>query len=215
VSNLPEIKRRVDRLTELGNKMKDNVAGLKGAEGQRLKKKAKESGTRVGVGAGVSILGIMLACVAGLYVLAVIILAVNAALNKPWLSALIVVGGFLLIGGAIAAIGAGVAKGGAKDLSKATKDITDQMKQTSAEMKAEADELQKLMKAEAEQRQKQMKDMVEQAKAVAPVAAPAAALFLLFCRWMKKRRRNRKENKRILRVIELYQSKLGGEEAEE
>lgn len=214
MSNLPEIKRRIDRLTELGNKMKENVARLKGSEGDQLKKKAKESGTRVGIGAGVSIFGIMLACVAGLYVLAVIILAVNAALNRPWLSALIVVGGFLLIGGAIVAIGASVARAGAKDLSKAARDITDQMKQTSEEMKAEADELQKLMKSEAEERQKQMKEMVAQAKAVAPVAAPAAAAFLLLCKWIMKRMKARKEKKRILRVIELYESRRGGEEAE-
>ena len=207
MSNLPEIKRRIARLTELGNKMKENLVRLKGSEGEQLKKKAKESGTRVGIGAGVSIFGIMLACVAGLYVLAVIILAVNAALNRPWLSALIVVGGFLLIGGAIVAIGASVAKAGAKDLSKATKDITDQMKQTSDEMKAEADELQKLMKSEAEERQKQMKELLEQAKAIAPVAAPAAAAFLLLCKWLKKRRKTRKERKAILKVIELYESR--------
>ena len=207
MSNLPEIKRRIDRLSELGNKMKDSVVRLKGSEGEQLKKKAKAGGTRVGIGAGVSIIGIMLACVAGLYVLAVVILAVNAALNRPWLSALIVVGGFLLIGGAIVAIGASVARSGAKDLSKATKDITDQMKQTSEEMKSEADELQKLMKSEAEERQKQMKELLEQAKAIAPVAAPAAAAFLLLCKWMKKRRKTRKERKAILKVIDLYESK--------
>jgi hypothetical protein len=215
VSNLPEIKRRVDRLTELGSKMKDNLARLKGSEGEQVKKKAKAGGTRVGIGAGVSIFGIMLACTAGLYVQAVIILAVNAALNRPWLSALIVVGGFLLIGGGIVAIGVGVAKAGAKDLSKATKDIADQMKQTGEEMKAEADELQKLMKSEAEERQKQMKEMVAQAKAVAPIVAPAAAAFLLFCKWMKKRMKARKERKSILRVIELYESMRGAEEVEE
>ncbi len=212
MSNLPEIKRRVDRLSELGNKMRDNLVRLKGSEGEQLKKRAKEGGTRLGIGAGVSVFGIMLAAVAGLYVLAVIILAVNAALNRPWLSALIVVGGFLIIGGAVAAIGISVAKAGAKDLSKATKDITDQMKQTGDEMKAEADELQKLMKSEAAERQKQMKDLMGQAKAVAPVAAPAAAAFLLLCKWMKKRRKARKEHKSILRVIELYESRQAEEE---
>ena len=212
MSNLTEIKRRVDRLSELGNKMRDNLVRLKGSEGEQLKKRAKEGGTRVEIGAGVSVFGIMLAAVAGLYVLAVIILAVNAALNRPWLSALIVVGGFLIIGGAVAAIGIGVAKAGAKDLSKATKDITDQMKQTGNEMKAEADELQKLMKSEAAERQKQMKDLMGRAKAVAPVAAPAAAAFLLLCKWMKKRRKARKERKSILRVIELYESRQAEEE---
>jgi len=212
LSNLPEIKRRVDRLSELGNMMKDNLVKLRGSEGAQLKKKAKAGGTRFGVGAGVSIFGIMLAAVAGLYILAVIILAVNAALNRPWLSALIVVGGFLIIGGGVSAIGIGVAKAGAKDLSKATKDITDQMKQTGDEMKAEADELQKLMKSEAKERQKQMKDLVAQAKAVAPVAAPAAAALLLLCKWMKKRRKARKERKSILRVIELYESRNAEEE---
>jgi len=205
VSNLPEIKERLDRLTKLSNKMKDQFKRFSGPEGKELKKNAKKKGAGVGIGVGVSFFGLIVACVASLYILAVIILAVNAALNRPWLSALIVVGGFLLIGGGVLAVGVGIAKSNAKELSKSTEGLTKDLKTAGEEMKTEVDELQKMLKAEAEARQKQVADMVAQAKAAAPVVAPAALGALLVMKWMKKRRRARKERKSILKVIDTYE----------
>ncbi len=200
MSNVPEIKRRLDRLTQLSKKMQEQFARFSGPEGEEMKKKARKEGTRLGIGAGVSFFGLMIASVASVYILAVIILLVNIAVDRLWLSSLIVVGGFLLIGGVIIAIGAGLAHSSAKELSSATGDITEQMKQTGKEIKTEAAELQELARAEATKQQRQMKE-------IAPVAAPVAAGVYLGFRLIKRRIKSRREKRRILRVIELYEEK--------
>jgi hypothetical protein len=205
VSNIPDIKQRLDRLTQLGNSMKDNLTRLKGAEGEELKKEAKKEGTRLGIGIGISLLGLIVAAVAGLYVLAVIILLVNIALDKPWLSALIVVGGFIIIGGIVLAAGVAMAAKSGKKLSKATEEKTAQIKKTGEEIKAEIDELQQVLKKESEVRQKQVKETVETLKASAPVTVPAVAVGLLVLKLIKRHHLNRKENKRILKVIEMFE----------
>lgn len=205
MSNMAEIKQRLGRLSELSKKMREQFERLKGPEGEAMKKKAKEHGTRVGIGAGVSFFGLVVAGVASIYVLAVIILLVNIGLNRLWLSALIVVGGFLLIGGVILAVGVSMASSSAKELSKATEDARKQMKQTGEEIKAEMEELQKLAKVEAEERKRQMTEMAETAKAAAPVAAPVAIVAYLGYRILKRRRKARKERRAILRVIEMYE----------
>ncbi len=205
MSNLAEIKERLNRLTELSNRMKEQFGKLTGAEGVGLKRKAKEQGTRVGIGAGVSVLGLGIAWVASLYILMVIILLVDLGLHKPWLSALIVVGAFLLIGVAVVAIGVGVAAPAAKELSKTADEATREMKQAGEEMKAEMAELQALVKKEAGERQKQVS---EQAKVIAPAAAGAYVVLWLVKRHMKVRH----ERRNILRVIETYEeSKAEGE----
>lgn len=205
MSNLPEIKERLDRLTKMSNGLKDQFTGLIGPGSEEMKKNAKKHGIRIGVGAGASVFGLLVVCLAMIYSLAVIILLVNIALDRLWLSALIVVGGFLIIGGIIIAVGAGIAQSSAKELSKNTADLKRQLKETSEQMKAELEELQKLLKMEAEERQKQMMEMMEMAKKAAPVAAPAAIVGLLALRFMKKRGQERKEKKAILRVIEAYE----------
>jgi Putative Actinobacterial Holin-X, holin superfamily III len=205
VSNLPEIKERLDRLTKMGNSLKGQFTGMTGPEGEALKKKAKKEGTRIGIGAGASVFGLLIVCLAMIYSLAVVILLVNIALDRLWLSALIVVGGFIIIGGIIIAVGAGMAHSSAKELSKTTSGLTAQLKSTGDQMKAEAEELQKLLKKEAEERQKQMMEMMEAAKQAAPVAAPAAIAGLLALRWLKKRRKQRKEQKAIFNIIEAYE----------
>ena len=203
MSNIPEIKQRLDRLTQLGNKMREQFARFSGPEGEEMKQKARKEGTRLGIGAGISFFGLMIAAVASVYVLAVVILLVNIAVDKLWLSSLIVVGGFLLIGGTIIAIGAGMAHSSAKELSKSMGDITEQMKQTGKDIKTEVEDLRELAKAEAEEQQRQMKQLIEKAKSAAPVAA---GVYLGF-KFVKRRIRSRKEKRRILRVIELYEEK--------
>ena len=207
MSNVPEIKRRLDRLTQLSKKMGGQFARFSGPEGEEMKKKARKEGTRLGIGAGVSFFGLMIASVASVYILAVVILLVNIAVDRLWLSSLVVVGGFLLIGGVIIAIGAGLAHSSAKELSSATGDITEQMKQTGKEMKAEAEELRELARAEAGEQQRQMKELIEKAKSAAPIAAPIAAGVYLGFRLIKRRIKSRREKRRILRVIELYEER--------
>jgi uncharacterized membrane-anchored protein YhcB (DUF1043 family) len=204
VSNLPEIKERLDNLTKLSIVLKDQFTGLQNPEGEALKKKAKAQGTRFGIGAGISFFGAMIAALALLYSLAVIILLVNIALDRPWLSALIVVGGFLVIGGVLLGIGAGIAKSSAKELSKTAEDVKKQLKDISNQVKSEVDELQKLLKQETDERQKQMAEMVTSAKKAAPAAAPLAAGAYLGFRLIKRRFKSRKERRAILEVVQLY-----------
>jgi len=194
VSNLQEIKQHLDRLTQLGKSMPERVLGLKGPEGEAMKKKAKEEGIRLGIGAGISFFGLIIAAVALIYSLAVIILLVNIALDRLWLSALIVVGGFLIIGGVIVAVGAGMARASVKKLSSTTEDLKKQIKQTAEEMKTEVEGL-----------QKQMAEMAESAKKAAPVVGPVAIGSYLGYRLLKWAIKSRREKRRILRVIESYE----------
>ncbi len=197
MSSMQEIKQRLDRMTELGNGMKEQLAALNSPE---IKKKTRAQGKKLGAGVGVSLLGMVVAFLASLYIIAVVILAVNAGLNKPWLSALIVVGGFLVIGGIIIGIGAAVAAPAAKEMKKTTEEIMNQMKKNSEAMKAEVEAMQELAKKEAEGRQEQARELLEQAK----LAAPAAGIALLVLRFVHRRMKARREKKRILKVIEAY-----------
>jgi ABC-type multidrug transport system fused ATPase/permease subunit len=198
VSNLTEIRQRLERLSQLSNRIREQFAKLSGPEGQELKKQAKEEGTRIGIGAGISFFGLLVAAVASVYILAVVILLVNIALDKLWLSALIVVGGFLVIGAIIIAIGAGMISSSSKKLSKMTGEITKEVKQASEEMKVEVEELQKITKQEAEERQKQM---MEAAKTVVPVVIGAYIGY----RIVKKVVRSRRERKLILKEIKMME----------
>ena len=205
MSNIPEIKGRLDRLTQLGNRMREQFTGLKGPEGEDMKRLAKEGGTRIGIGVGITFAGLMVAAVSLIYSLAVIILLVNIALDRLWLSALIVVGGFLIIGGAAIAVGASMAKSSAKRLSVSTEYFTKQIKITVEEMKTEVEGLQELLKKEAEERQKKMTEMVEAAKKAAPTVAPLAVGGLVVGWVLKRAMRSRREKRRILKVIEMYE----------
>ena len=200
MSNLDEIKKHVDRLTQLGKSMPARVLGLKGPEGEAMKKKAKEEGIRLGIGAGISFFGLIIAAVAIVYSLAVIILLVNIALDRLWLSALIVVGGFLIIGGVLVAVGVGMARASVKKLSSTTKDLKEQVKQAGEEMKTEVGGL-----------QKQMAELAGSAKKAAPVYGPVAVGSYLGYRLLKRAVRSRREKRRILRVIESYEE-AGAEE---
>ena len=201
MNNMAEIKQRLDRMAQLGKKMREQLTGLSGPDRERLKKNVKKEGTRVGIGAGVSFFGLAVAAVASVYILAVIILLVNIALDRLWLSALIVVGGSILIGGAIIAIGVGMARRAAKELSKTTGDATTEIKKIGEEIKTEVEELQKAARKEAEERKPQIVEMVGKAKKAAPVVVGAVLLLLI----IRRARKSRKQTRAVLRVIELYE----------
>lgn len=194
MSRLAEIKQRLQHLSELGVKMKQQLEKLKGPEGVALREKAKEAGKRMGIGAGISLFGVTIIAVASVYIIAVIILLVNIALDRLWLSALIVVTGSLLFGAAVAIIGASIARKAAKDMPKLGGDVVQQLKEASEEMKETVEELQVIAKQEAEERQKQMQEMMEQVKKVAPYIIGAYVGY----RVIKKMVRSRKTKKRII-----------------
>lgn len=168
VSGLPEMKQRLQRMAELGARMREQLERLKGPEGAALRDKAKEAATRIGIGAGIAVFGLMLAAVAAVYIIAVVILLVNIALDRLWLSALIVVAGSLLLGGAIAAIGVGVARKGARDLPRMGTEALQPLKETGEEIRSVAEELQEAARREAEERRKQAQEMLGEAMKYAP-----------------------------------------------
>ncbi len=195
---MQEMKQRIDRITELGNVMKAQLAKL---NDPGVKKVAKEKGKVIGAGVGVSFLGLLIAAVASLYILFVIILLVDIGLDRLWLSSLIVVGGFIIIGIGVVAIGVGIISPAAKDLSKTGDDVSKEIKKSGEELKAEMEKLQELAKQEAEEQKKKMQALLEQAK----VAAPIAGAGLLVYKLVRRRMKARKEKRRILRVIEAYE----------
>jgi predicted PurR-regulated permease PerM len=207
---MTEIRQHLDRLAQLSNTMKEQLARLSGLEGEQIKKKVKEQGTRIGIGVGVTLMGLVIAGVAGLYLMWVITLLVNIALDRLWLSALIVVGGSLILGGVVAAVGVSIARSSAKELAKATDDIKAQIKAAGDEMKAELEALQKLFKKEAEVRRVQIKELAETAKSNAPVIVPVVIGAFLVLRFLKKRAKSRKEKRFILKVLEIADEARAG-----
>ncbi len=181
MSNLTEIKQSLGRLAQLRSKIREQFARFSGPEGEEMKKKAKKEGTRMGIGAGISFFGLIVAAVSSVYLLAVIILLVNIALDKLWLSALIVVGGFLLIGVGIIAVGVTIVRTSAKELSETKSDVRKQIKQAGEEMKAEVGELQKIAK----------------------IAWPAVVGAYIGYRIIKRKIKSHREKRLILKVIKL------------
>lgn len=193
MSKLPEIKQRLQHLSQLGVGMRKQLERLRGPEGEEIKKRAKEAGTRMGIGAGISTFGLFVIIGAALYINALLIILFDLFMPL-WASALIVVLGSLLVGGVAVAIGIGIARKAAKDMPKIGGDIVEQLKEASGEMKKTAEELQVIAKEEAEERQKQMQEMMEQVKKVAPLVIGAYIGYRVVKRVVK----SRKAKKRII-----------------
>ncbi|MBN1290041.1 MAG: phage holin family protein [Actinobacteria bacterium] len=194
--DLMEIKNRLERIAKLSNEMREQFGRLSGTEGAEIKKKARKDGTRVGIGIGIAVFGLLLAAVAAVYILAVIILLVNIALDRLWLSSLIVVGGFLLTGGGILAGGIAMASSGGKELSKLTDEPRKQMKETGEQLKAELDALQKMAKNESS-------DLQEQVTEAAKFATPAATAAFLGFRLFRRQMRRRQEKRMMIKAVKM------------
>lgn len=203
MSKADEIKERIGRLSELGNRIRQHLENLKGPEGEKLKKKAADDGKKMGIGAGIAYSGFKILSVAALYVIAVIILLVDLALHRPWLSALIVVAGFLALGAVIIASGAMMARAAAKDLPKVINEATAPMKETGEMMKAEVADIQALLKKEAEDRQELLKQLIEKMKANASKIGPAAGGGYVGYRLLKRAFRARRQKRAILKVMRI------------
>ncbi len=194
MSKLEEMKQRLQRLAELSARMKQQFDGLKGPEGIELRDKVKKAGARMGIGAGVAVAGLAVLAVASVYIIAVVILLLNIALDRLWLSALIVVAASLLLGAVIAAIGVTIARKAAKEIPKLGNEAVQPIKEAGEEMKETVQELQDIAKEEAEERQKQMMNLLEQAKKAAPFIIGAYVGY----RVVKKVVRSRRMKKRIM-----------------
>lgn len=193
MSNLAEIKQRIYGLKELLTGMQERVTGMVKAVAPELQTRVKKEGTRLGIGAGIGIFGLILMAVGALYLVAAIILVVNLALDRLWLSALIVVGAMLVFGGIFAMIGAVVARSSAKKLQQtadlASKGATALAKGTVEEVQKEVVGLQTLVKQEVEDRKRQALELLALARRVAPAAMAVMFLFLLIRRRRKRRKK--------------------------
>lgn len=203
MSKILEIQQRLDRVSKLGKKMQELLTSMNKPETEAMKKQAKEHGVKMGIGVGISFLGLLIASVASVYILAVIILLVNIALDRLWLSALIVVGGFIFIGFGIIAAGASLASKSAKELSKVRAETTSQIKQTSEELKAEIAGLQEAAKEEAVELKGQL---AGPAKIFAPTGAAAFVGFRVLGRVMSRRREKRMMMK-VVRMVDEAREK--------
>jgi hypothetical protein len=187
VSKLPEIKQRLQRLTGLMAGMRTQLEELKGPQGEEMKKRAKEAGKRMGIGAGISTFGLIVLTGAALYINALLIILFDLFLPL-WAAALIIVLGGLFLGAVVMAIGIGIARKAAQDMPKIGGEVVEQLKQASEEMKKTAEELQALAKQEAEERQKQAQEMLEPIKKVAPVLIGAYIGYRVVKRVVKSRK---------------------------
>lgn len=188
MSRIPEIRQRLQRMVELSGRMREQIERFKGPDGAALRDKAREAGTRMGIGVGVALLGLVVAAVASVYIIAVIILLVNIALDRLWLSALIVVAGSLILGGVIAAIGVGIARKAAKELPGMGTEAVQPLKETGEEVKAAVEELQEAVRQEAEERQKQVQELLGEAMKYAPYVIGAYIGYRVIKKAAKARR---------------------------
>ncbi|OFW59543.1 MAG: hypothetical protein A2V52_01155 [Actinobacteria bacterium RBG_19FT_COMBO_54_7] len=191
VSNFSEIKDRIERISELGMVLKERLAGFSGAEGEALRRQAREQGKQIGVGAGIAAAGAAIVMAASLYIILVIILLLNIALNRLWLSALIVVLGSILFGSVMAFLGVKKMRSSIKDLPKMGDNIMQEIRQASDEIKKTIEELQNIAKREREERQKQVKEAMQKAKTVAPYFVGAYAGYRIIKRVVAPRKTKR------------------------
>jgi hypothetical protein len=122
------------------------------------------------------------------YILAVLILLVDIALDRLWLSALIVVVGAFIFGGAVAVVGLGIIRKGAREIPGVGGELAQEIKGTTEEMKETVGELQEIARQEAEERKKQMQEMMSYVKVAAPYVIGAYLGYRLVKGIVKARR---------------------------
>lgn len=193
MSNMSEIKKRVDNLKVLLMGLKDKATGMGKAVLPELQAVLKKEGKKLGIGSGVLLVGLGIMGVAALYLVYALMLVLDLALERMWLSALIVVSAMLLVGGIFALIGGMVSYKSARKLQKTAEftanGATELAKATVEEVQKEVEELQVLAVDEAEKRRKQALELLALAKRFAPAAGAVLLLLALLVRRRRKRRK--------------------------
>lgn len=202
MSKLSEAKSSVRRLVGLGSRMRGQIAGLTGPKGEEIKRKAKESGKKIGIGAAIAVFGVSVIAVAAVYIIAVVTLLVNIALDRLWLSALIVVFGSFILGGVVVLVGVSMVRKGAREMPALGSEVVEELKSTSEEIKETVGDLQKIAHQEAEERQRQLQQALQQVKVVAPYLVGAYAGYRLIKGVVRARR------KRLIKQIKELEEEL-------
>ena len=212
VSSIAEIRRRIDAIRATLGGMRERVAGMMRSVGPELKEKLKKEGTRLGIGSGLSLFGLMVLAVAAVYLVAALILTLDLALERLWLSALIVVGALFLLGALVAGIGASVARRSARHLQEmaeeANQGASATVKEMVGEVRGELEGLQELARREAEERRRQVLQVVDTLKRSAPAIV---ALMVLLALLRRHRRRKRKKRSAEAPVLIREVIREGGE----
>ncbi len=192
VGNLAEIKRRIDSLKAILAGAKERVAGLAQSMMPEIKEKLKREGTRLGIGSGLSVLGLTVLAAAAVYLVAALILVLDLALERLWLSALIMVAALFLLGGLAAGIGAAVARRSARRMQeiaeKANGEAAAAVKELASEVRGELVTLQELARREAGERRRQALQALETLRRL----APAIIVLLLLLALIRRRRRRKR-----------------------
>lgn len=200
MSNVAEIKQRVQRVSEQFARMKVQLQKLKGPEGEAIKKGLKEVGSRIAVGAGLSLFGVIVLIGGALYINALLIILFDLFLPL-WAAALIIVLGELLLGAVLAAVGVAVIRKAVKGVPKVGGPVLEEVKEAKKEIKESVEELQALAKQEADERQTQMKDLMGQAKQVAPYVIGAYIGYRVIKGAVKARRKRRMLREELLEAL--------------
>ncbi len=192
MDNLEQIREHLQKLSGLAAKLGKLASRFSGPEGEELKERLKKSAASMGVRVGAAFLGGVILGMASVYVIACIILLVNIALDKLWLSALIVVGGLLVIGGITVGVALASLRASANKLNQEVKTaaggIVQELKDTTDEMKATMEEIQAVIKVEAEVRTSQLKNMANMTKSMAPVVIGAYLGYRMLRRAWRRHR---------------------------
>ncbi len=204
VSGIAEVRSRVERLLGLSSRIRSQLTALGGPAGEELKGRLKEGARRMAIGAAVALFGLSIIAVAAVYIIAVVILLVNIALDRLWLSALIVVLGSFVLGGIVVAVGIGMLRKGAGGLKEPGEEVVEGIKSTGEEIKETIGELQDMARKEAEVRQQQLHEAVNQLKVAAPYLLGAYIGYRLVKGVVKARRR--RFMKQIKELIEEEES---------
>lgn len=173
MSNLSDMKERLKRMSGLMAKVRGNLSKLGGPEGQELRQQLKQEGKKIGISAGVTIFGAGTILVASMYIIYVLILLLDLALNRLWLSAMLVVLGSFIFGGLLALVGINRIRSSVKRLPATGDGTLLEIKQASEELKKTIEELREIAKREKEERARQLKEAMQGAKTVVPLLAGA------------------------------------------
>lgn len=190
MSDISDIKQSLQRLTELSAGLRGQLERLRGSEKEEALKGLKAAGTRMGIGVGIAVLGLIILLVAVLYINALLIILFDLFLPL-WAAALIIVLGGILLGAAVAAAGALVARKAVKDVPRSGGPVIEDLKATGQELKDALDELQARLKEQKQEQQKKAKEVAEKAKAGAPYVIAAYAGYRVIKGVARSRRRKR------------------------
>lgn len=150
MNNFKEIRKDLEKLAALANRMKGLAAAIRGEKGEEIREQLRSKGRSAGIGLGMAALGAGIALVASIYLMVVVILILDLIFGRLWLSSLIAVFGGLILGGILAMVGLKKARNAMSELPAMGGGVIEEVKKTGEEMKETVSELQEAAKKEME-----------------------------------------------------------------